>query len=163
MLGFRTGPNESNIARQGQSRRGSHFKTGGVNITASSSIIQGLLFTGANCSHAVYNLIIVTVGFTGAPRTELSDRPPHRGPRPLLRLFRTVCGYFYLWVLIRPGLEPTTSRAVVRRSTNWANRSAVIQEDVRRIHMLILGIKESQTLRADYLNKVYTAFMKVVV
>ena len=37
-----------------------------------------LLFTGANCSHAVYNLIIVTVGFIGAPRTEQSDRPPHR-------------------------------------------------------------------------------------
>ena len=26
----------------------------------------------------------MTVGFTGAPRTEQSDRPPHRGLRPLL-------------------------------------------------------------------------------
>ena len=52
-------------------------------------------FTGANCGHTVYNLIMITVGFTGAPRTEQSDRPSHR-----------------------PG---TT---VVRRSTNWANRSA---------------------------------------
>ena len=40
-------------------------------------------FTGGNCSHAVYNLMI-TVGFTGAPRTEQSDRPSRRGLRPLL-------------------------------------------------------------------------------
>ena len=43
-----------------------------------------LLFTGANCSQAVYNVIIVTVGFIGAPRTEESDKPPHLKLRPLL-------------------------------------------------------------------------------
>ena len=85
------------------------------------------------------------------PRIEQSDRPPHRGLRPLLfsisvwsvrqnlrfivlpyprRLESlTICRWSTFssviwkpWVLVRPGLEPATSRTVVRHSTNWANR-----------------------------------------
>ena len=60
-----------------------------------------LLFTGANCSHGVYNIIIVTVGFIGAPRTEESDRPP------LYQLSQPVGGFI---------LDPKTLRFPYCRS-----------------------------------------------
>ena len=47
-------------------------------------------FTGANCGHAVYNFIIITVGFTGASRTEQNTTPGTTS----LTFFRTVCGFF---------------------------------------------------------------------
>ena len=59
-----------------------------IRLKALYKTLRGTLpdcfFTGANCGHAVYNLIMITVGFTGAPKTEQSNRPSHRGLRPLL-------------------------------------------------------------------------------
>ena len=40
--------------------------------------------------------------------------------------------------MVRPGFEPTTSRTVVRYSTNWANRSAVSTAVSLEIDLLIL-------------------------
>jgi len=54
-----------------------------------------LLILGANCSHAVHNLIRVNSRIHRFPQSRIRDRPSHRGLRPLL--FPSS-----VWVLLHP-------------------------------------------------------------
>ena len=59
-------------------------------------------------------------------------------------------------MLVRPGFEPTTSRMVVRYSTNWANRSAVLklkelaQSDLKKSVFSMGQRKKKLSLRLEW-------------
>ena len=109
---------------------------------ATDWLIDWLAYLGANCRHAIHNLIKENSRIHRCPQNRISDKPSHRGQLPVLflnsvwvlwrptpALWDGVYGSFSSvilrpWVLVRSRVEPATSSTAVRCSTNWANRSA---------------------------------------